>query len=70
MGGPNPNDKWLYMNVSDAEYNASSYPMDLLSNGFKIRHNGNYQNSSNNYIYMAFAENPIVGSNNTPTTAR
>ena len=67
--GTNPNDKWIYPNESDAEYDASSYPMDLLSNGFKIRHNGNYQNTANNYIYMAFGQS-LVGSNNVPCTAR
>ena len=67
--GTNPNDKWIYPNVSDAEFDASSYPMDLLSNGFKLRHTGNYQNSSTNYIYMAFGQS-LVGTNNVPCTAR
>ena len=68
--GTNPNDKWIYPNATDAEYDASSYPMDLLSNGFKIRHTGNYQNTANvKYIYMAFGQS-LVGSNNTPCTAR
>jgi hypothetical protein len=67
--GTNPNDKWIYPNVNDAEYDASSYPMDLLSNGFKVRHTGNYQNTANNYIYMAFGQS-LVGSNNVPCTAR
>ena len=72
IGGPNPNDKWLYANASDAEYNASAYPLDLLSNGFKIRHgNGSYQNEPNGatYIYLAFGQS-LVGSNNIPCTAR
>jgi hypothetical protein len=67
--GTNPNDKWIYPNATDAEYDASSYTMDFLSNGFKIRHNGNYQNASNNYIYMAIGQS-LVGSNNVPCTAR
>lgn len=49
----------LYANVSDAEYTASSYQLDLLSNGFKIKNNGQaYNGSGDTYIYMAFAENP------------
>ena len=69
--GNNPIDKWLYANVSDTELNASSYPADFLSNGFKIRHTGSYFNTSGEtYIYMAFAEAPLVGSNNVPCTAR
>jgi hypothetical protein len=30
--------QWLYPNAADAElHNASSYPVDFVSNGFKIR---------------------------------
>ena len=44
---------------------------DMLSNGFKLRDNGDGNNGSGyGYIYMAFAENPFVGSDGTPTTAR
>ena len=68
--GFNPIDKWLYPNASDAELNASSYPNDFLSNGFKIRTTGSYFNSSGvSYIYMAFAESPFVGSNFVPNNA-
>ena len=62
-------DKWLYANASDAEYTASSGETDFVSNGFKIRGTGSYYNDSgHNYIYMAFAEQPLVGDN--PATAR
>jgi hypothetical protein len=45
--------------------------IDILSNGFKIKANGlKVQDSGNTYIYMAFAENPLVGTNNIPATAR
>ena len=45
--------------------------MDFLSNGFKIRTaSGEWNEASNNYIYMAFAEAPLVGTNNVPCTAR
>jgi|DEB0MinimDraft_10_1074344.scaffolds.fasta_scaffold38328_2 hypothetical protein len=47
------------------------YDLDILSNGFKWRHDGssNYVNVSGaSYIYMAFAEEPLVGDN--PCTAR
>ncbi len=43
----------------------------LLSNGFMPRTGHTYTNRSGfEYIYMAFAENPIVGSNNIPATAK
>jgi hypothetical protein len=43
----------------------------LLSNGFKLRTTDLILNESGvNYIYMAFAEAPIVGTNNIPATAR
>jgi hypothetical protein len=45
--------------------------IDILSNGFKIRTNQQqFGTSGATYIYMAFAEAPIVGSNNVPCTAR
>ena len=47
------------------------YGFDFLSNGFKARGTGGGTNANNgNYIYMAFAEAPLVGSNNVPATAR
>ena len=68
-------------NVSDivlATNDASSeagwgyvYDLDILSNGFKWRNDGGsgYVNVSGaSYIYMAFAEEPLVGDN--PATAR
>ena len=56
----NPLDKWLYPNNNQAEYDASSYPVDFLSNGFKVRSNASYTNTSGGtYIYLAFAESPF-----------
>jgi hypothetical protein len=44
---------------------------DFVSNGIKIRtSNSAWNTSSSVYIYAAFAENPFVGTNNVPTTAR
>ena len=46
---------------------------DFLSNGFKVRSTAGSTNASGgNYIYMAFAENPLVAntSGGIPTTAR
>ena len=45
--------------------------IDILSNGFKCRESdANGNGSGNTYIYMAFAEAPLVGTNNVPCTAR
>jgi hypothetical protein len=49
------------------------YGLDLLSNGFKIANTsayGNEYNGTERHIYMAFAEQPLVGTNNVPCTAR
>jgi hypothetical protein len=60
--------KRLQPNVTTAEETDSG--IDLLSNGFKIRSTGSYQNDNNfKYIYMAFGQS-LVGSNNVPCTAR
>ena len=66
--GNNVRDKWLYANASDAEVDQASNPSDFLSNGFKLRSNAAYTNNGS-YIYMAFAEEPIVASNNDVATA-
>ena len=44
---------------------------DFVSNGFKITGtNTNKNEAGGTYIYMAFAEEPLVGTNNIPATAR
>jgi len=45
----------------------TDYNIDLLSNGFKPRSNSDQINNGS-YIYIAFAEEPLVGDN--PATAR
>jgi hypothetical protein len=65
--GYNVNNYGLQPHLSNAENTAND--LDLLSNGFKIRVSGNDLNGlGDNYIYMAFAEEPLVGDN--PATAR
>ena len=69
----NPVDNELLLLNSDTATITTSYPVDFLSNGFKIRGNNNITNASGaTYIYMAFAENPLVAntSGGIPTTAR
>ena len=45
--------------------------LDILSNGFKFRNTGtSYNGDGDSYIYMAWAENPLVTSTGIPTTAR
>ena len=59
----------LYPNSSSATITEDDH--DFLSNGFKVRTTGPENNASGGtFIYMAFAENPLVGTNNIPTTAR
>ena len=68
----NPNngvDKDLYPNLSNAESTYSSPSVDFVSNGFKFKTSATGMNTSGaTYIYMAFAEQPLVGDN--PATAR
>ena len=50
---------------------ATDNTIDILSNGFKIRDVGGWVGTTGRgFIYMAFAENPLVGTNNIPATAR
>ena len=67
--GYNADNRILKANLNDAEQGV--HEMDFVSNGFKIRTTGAGSNASGgSYIYMAFAENPLVGTNNIPATAR
>jgi len=60
-------DASLYANLSNAE--ATSNDTDFLSNGFKLKSTAAGNNGSGTtYIFMAFAEEPLVGDN--PATAR
>ena len=68
--GQNELDEHLYPNLSSAEATGDN-AIDILSNGFKMRSsNGDSNASGSTYIYMAFAEAPLVGTNNVPCTAR
>jgi hypothetical protein len=65
----NPADIILRGNSSNAEATSSEFAYDFVSNGFKARSSGSEFNGSGNpFIYMAFAEEPLVGDN--PATAR
>jgi len=68
----NPNDNVLFPSLNNAESASdTSYACDFLSNGIKWRGTSTGMNASGaNYIYMAFAEAPLVGTNNIPATAR
>jgi len=63
-------DRFLYPNANNAESTGIA-PGDLLSNGFKLRTtDGKFNGSSDSYVFMAFAEHPLVSSNGVPATAR
>jgi hypothetical protein len=64
-------DTRLSAESSDAESTGTTNAIDIVSNGFKIRTSENQLNASGgSFIYMAFAEAPLVGSNNVPANAR
>ena len=58
----------LQPNSSAAE--TSDNLIDFLSNGFKLRTSSDSINTASTVIYLAFAEQPLVGTNNIPATAR
>ena len=68
----NPTGYFLYASGSNTESTNTTYSeMDLLSNGFCLRKaHGQYNESGQTFIYMAFAEQPLVGTNDIPATAR
>jgi hypothetical protein len=61
----------LWADRTNMESADPSYNVDILSNGFKIRGTASDDNAnSNTYIYAAFADQPMGGSNASPATAR
>ena len=64
----------LQADTSGAENNytaSDTMNLDILSNGFKLKStDGAVNGSGSTYIFMAFAEAPLVGTNNVPCTAR
>ena len=67
--GFNVDNRHLTPNDSVVESGSVS-DIDLLSNGFKLRSAAGNYNSGNDYIYLAFAEEPLVSTNGIPSTAR
>ncbi len=61
----------LRPNLNVEEYSGTGYGIDILSNGFKVRTaDQGFNASGGNYIFMAFAEAPLVGSNGVTAKAR
>ena len=69
--GNNVINYWVNPDLSNAEGSSSSaMNIDFVSNGVKIREdNGDLNANNGNYAYMCFGQS-LVGSNNTPCTAR
>ena len=67
--GYNEANEYILANTNDGA--GTNRKIDLLSNGFKLRENATFANTSGgNYIFMCFAENPFTTSTGVPATAR
>ena len=67
--GYNPNNAYLFPDANQAESDITR--IDLLSNGFKLRTTDAGDNGAGtDYLYMAWAESPLVNSEGVPTNAR
>ena len=66
----NPVDEGLVPNLAGAEVTGYD-PIDILSNGFKLRDaDATWNGNGTTVYYMAFAENPFVTSTGIPATAK
>ena len=69
-GGDNQNQYILHANTNSSRMTDES-AVDLYSNGFKWRNAYTDQNANgSSYIFMAFAEAPLVGTNNIAANAK
>ena len=68
----NETDAGLFPDSNAAESIGNGYNgVDFLSNGIKVRQaNSDINTSSGTYLFMAFAENPLVNSNGVPNNAK
>ena len=66
----NPADDIFQANTTAAEDTNSSYNLDFLSNGFKVRTSSDFNSSGRTIAFAAFAENPFGGDGVAPVTAR
>ena len=65
----NGTDIYLYPDTNEAE--VSTTRMDFLSTGFKLRSDSSaWNNSGNEFIFIAFAESPLVNSNGVCNNAK
>jgi len=61
--------KYLVADGTGTDSNADAY--DFLSNGFKVKSTAtSFNGNGSTYVYMAFAEAPLVSSNGVPAVAR
>lgn len=68
--GYNDDNEYIFANLSNAE-GSNVNRIRFFSNGFSVPTADKSHNvDGNGYIYMAFAENPLVGSNNVPAVAK
>ena len=63
-------DDILQANSNAAESSGSSYNLDFLSNGFKVRTASDFNASGRTIAFVAFAEHPFGGDGIAPVTAR
>ena len=63
-------DDIVQANTSADEDSGSSYRLDFVSNGFKIRTSSDFNSSGRTIAFAAFAENPFGGDGAAPATAR
>ena len=67
--GYNYNNYRMAVNLPQTE--ESNLNLDIYSNGFKtLTTDADVNENAKKYIYLAFAEEPLVGTNNIPATAR
>ena len=59
----NPSDTYFKISATVDEESGSSWYIDFLSNGFKLRNDDTNSNDAESYIYMAFAEVPFKYAN-------
>ena len=67
----NPLNQSVKINSNVAEATETDHEIDFLASGFKLKENNSAFNASGGtYVYLAFAESPVVNSKGVPNNAR
>ena len=66
----NPIDSWNYANLQNNRANGFGHAVDFYNNGFKVRCSDGDVIGTDDFLWWAWADEPMGGANISPATAQ